>query len=688
MSRLTIGSVGGPYVSALGLRIAVIVVGLAGLYSLPASGLIEPANTTLAALLFVGAACASVQFSSPAGHQARKVLSIVWLISIGLFVGITSAAGLADTGPAGLGPLLAMLLVGLHIAHGLVLNSRRDLLVGMTVGLFMLVLASGLSPGPAVAGPLIVGWPAAVVCLVLAHRLQEQELSPLAAQVRYPRESAGPSERRALMARTALTVAVSVLVGTIVFLLLPQPDGLSARSRLLGSQLPGEVGGGTASRDAALYSGGTMDLNARGALGHDPVIDVPAGLGPLWRSAVLDFYDGASWNDSGGNAGNGDLVGGVAPTDPADRGLPNGATVTADVHAYQAFQGVVSAPGRVTNVTADAVVTSMGGSILMLTQAPVGQTAYTVTAVPPITDARTLDSAKGTDQQDGRWTQLPSELPTRVRDLATSLTATAPTRLAAVRAVETYLRANERYDLASPVAPPGADAVDDFLFTSHTGFCEQFASAETVLLRAAGIPARMATGFGYGTTASDNRVLMRSSDAHAWVEVWYAGAGWSPSDPTAGSALAPASTSVVGQLASWLGFALGSAWSRALLALALVLLGLLGWFFVRLRVRRLRALSVAAAPPGRAAHPLLAAFARLEAALAGAGRPRHPAESLAELSRRLPDPGVSPALSTLERQCYAPSPVPVEDAQRAARALDDAAARVIANPDVAFVTHR
>jgi len=687
MNRVTLGSVGGPYVAALGLRIAVVVVGLAGLYSLPTSGLVEPGPTTLAALLFVGAACASVQFSNPAGQQARKVLSIVWLISVGLYVGITSAGGLADTGPAGLGPLLAMLLVGLHIAHGLVLNSRRDLLVGMTVGLFMLVLASGLSPGPAVAGPLIVGWPAAVVCLVLAHRLQEQELSPVAAQVRSPRESAGRSERRALMARTALTVAVSVLVGTIVFLLLPQPDGLSARSRLLGSQLPSEVGG-TASRDAALYSGGTMDLNARGALGNDPVIDVPVGFGPLWRSAVLDFYDGASWNDSGGNAGNGDLVGGVAPADPADRGLPSGTTVTADVRAYQAFQGVVSAPGRVTSVSADAVVTSMSGSILMLTQAPVGQTAYTVTAVPPVTDAKTLDSARGTDQQDGRWTQLPSELPTRVRDLATSLTATAPTRLAAVRAVETYLRANERYDLASPVAPRGADAVDDFLFTSHTGFCEQFASAETVLLRAAGIPARMATGFGYGTTTSDNRVLMRSSDAHAWVEVWYAGAGWSPSDPTAGSALAPANTSVVSRLSSWLGSALASAWSRALLALALVLLGLLGWLFVRLRVRRLRAATVASAPARRPAHPLLAAFARLEAALAGAGRPRHPAESLAELSGRLPDPGVSPALSTLERQCYAPSPVPVEEAQRAAQALDDAAARVIADSAVAFVTRR
>ncbi len=688
MNRITT-STSGPYVHALGLRIAVVVVGLAGLYSLPASGLVQPALTTVSALLYVAAACASVQYSSPGGHKARKVLSIAWLVSVGLYVGITSASGLADSGPAGLGPLLALLLVGLHIAHGLVLNSRRDLLVGVTVGLFMLVLASGLSPGPAVAGPLVVGWPAAVVCLVLAHRVQELGLVSAVADVRRQPGVPRPGVQGALVARTAVTVAVSVLVGTIVFLLLPQPDGLSARSRLLGGQQPGDQQGSTPGRDASFYSGGSMNLNARGSLGSDPVIDVPAGTGELWRSAVLDVYDGTSWNDSGLLSASGDLVGGVAPIDPADGGLPTGPTLTADVRAYAAFQGVVAAPGRVVRVVADSPVTSLGESVLSLTRPPTGQTAYTVTVVLPATGSRALTGISGSDQIDGRFTQLPAELPTRVRELAATLTAGAPNRAAAVRAVETYLRANERYDLASPVAPDGEDAVDDFLFTSHAGFCEHFASAEAVLLRAAGIPARLATGFAYGQPLQDGRIVMRSANAHAWVEVWYPGAGWSPSDPTAGAALAPANTSVLSRLTSWLGSVLGSAWSRALLALGLVALGLLGWLLVRVRSRRLRAAyPLPTGPRERPTHPLFAAFARLEAALVVVGRPREPSESLAELGGRLPDPALAPALRTMEQQCYALVPVPVEDAQHAERALDDAAARVISGSVVAFVTRR
>ena len=53
----------------------------------------------------------------------------------------------------------------------------------------------------------------------------------------------------------------------------------------------------------------------------------------------------------------------------------------------------------------------------------------------------------------------------------------------------------------------------------HAGFCEQFASAEVVLLRAAGVPARLATGFAHGVPDADGRRLFRASDAHAWVEV-------------------------------------------------------------------------------------------------------------------------------------------------------------------------
>jgi len=88
-----------------------------------------------------------------------------------------------------------------------------------------------------------------------------------------------------------------------------------------------------------------------------------------------------------------------------------------------------------------------------------------------------------------------------------------------------------RYTL-SP-APLGRNAMDDFLFDTREGFCEHYSSAFTVLMRAAGIPARVVTGYqgGYWNTIG-NYLLVRNSDAHAWSEVWLAGRGWVRVDPT------------------------------------------------------------------------------------------------------------------------------------------------------------
>ncbi len=82
------------------------------------------------------------------------------------------------------------------------------------------------------------------------------------------------------------------------------------------------------------------------------------------------------------------------------------------------------------------------------------------------------------------------------------------------------------------------DSVDDFLFNTRQGFCAHFASAFTLMMRAAGIPARVVTGYQGGEY---NRVggyyIVRQSDAHAWSEVWLKGRGWVRIDPTA--AVAP-----------------------------------------------------------------------------------------------------------------------------------------------------
>ncbi|HEY5898393.1 MAG TPA: DUF3488 and transglutaminase-like domain-containing protein [Burkholderiales bacterium] len=96
-----------------------------------------------------------------------------------------------------------------------------------------------------------------------------------------------------------------------------------------------------------------------------------------------------------------------------------------------------------------------------------------------------------------------------------------------------YLRTGRfSYTLEPPLL--GRDSVDEFLFDTKAGFCEHFASAFTVLLRAAGVPTRVVTGYqGGDLNPVDRIVTVRQSDAHAWAEVFLAGRGWVRVDPTA-----------------------------------------------------------------------------------------------------------------------------------------------------------
>ena len=105
------------------------------------------------------------------------------------------------------------------------------------------------------------------------------------------------------------------------------------------------------------------------------------------------------------------------------------------------------------------------------------------------------------------------------------------------RALSLFNQQNFIYSLEPPVTP-GADPVDQFLFNTRKGFCEHYASSFTVLMRAAGIPARVVLGYQGGTINPLNNILtVRQSDAHAWTEVWLQDRGWIRVDPTA--AIAP-----------------------------------------------------------------------------------------------------------------------------------------------------
>ncbi|HSR63978.1 MAG TPA: transglutaminase domain-containing protein, partial [Xanthomonadaceae bacterium] len=107
---------------------------------------------------------------------------------------------------------------------------------------------------------------------------------------------------------------------------------------------------------------------------------------------------------------------------------------------------------------------------------------------------------------------------------------------AIVRRALAWIHRDFGYTLAMPML--GRDAVDEFLFVQKAGYCEHFSSSFVVLMRAAGIPARVVTGYvgGYRNPIGDYWAVRRS-DAHAWAEVWLAGRGWVRVDPTA--AVAP-----------------------------------------------------------------------------------------------------------------------------------------------------
>ncbi len=130
-------------------------------------------------------------------------------------------------------------------------------------------------------------------------------------------------------------------------------------------------------------------------------------------------------------------------------------------------------------------------------------------------------------------TQFPPQRNPRSIALARELGAAHPSTRALIGAVLDRFRADGlRYTLTPELLD--LDSVDDFLFNTREGFCGHFASAFVLLMRAAGVPARVVTGYQGGElNALGGYFIVRQSDAHAWAEVWIDGEGWQRVDPTA-----------------------------------------------------------------------------------------------------------------------------------------------------------
>ncbi|WP_239337226.1 DUF3488 and transglutaminase-like domain-containing protein [Frankia sp. CiP3] len=129
-------------------------------------------------------------------------------------------------------------------------------------------------------------------------------------------------------------------------------------------------------------------------------------------------------------------------------------------------------------------------------------------------------------------TELPPGTDPRVEKLAREIAGTRVNAYQQALAIQKYLHDTTFiYDLnGAPTAQDGA--LTEFLFKTRRGYCEQFASAMTVLLRTLGIPARVVIGFVPGARQADGSYLITNRDAHAWPEAWFASAGWVSFEPT------------------------------------------------------------------------------------------------------------------------------------------------------------
>ena len=130
------------------------------------------------------------------------------------------------------------------------------------------------------------------------------------------------------------------------------------------------------------------------------------------------------------------------------------------------------------------------------------------------------------------YLQLPHELDPRIPELAKQITKNARTPFDKSLAIESYLRNRFTYTL-NLTGKPGDDPLAHFLFETRAGHCEYFASAMTIMLRTLGIPTREVNGFlpgEYNDLGGD--YIVRASDAHSWVEVYFPGLDWQTFDPT------------------------------------------------------------------------------------------------------------------------------------------------------------
>jgi transglutaminase-like putative cysteine protease len=209
------------------------------------------------------------------------------------------------------------------------------------------------------------------------------------------------------------------------------------------------------------------------------------------------------------------------------------------------------------NVAGDSSQTASFDTVDKVHLATRIQAPYTYTVTEAIPNAGVEDlQAAGTDYpvwvtpyisvyQDGRIASgYSTARDQEISALAQSIVrdAGARTPYDQAKAIESWFIAKGRfsYTLTPPRAPAGVRPLDNFLFTTKKGFCQDFSTAMNVMLRALGIPSRQMSGFSQGVLDEKTRqFFVNAVEAHSWVEVFFPGYGWIPFEPTPDGTNAP-----------------------------------------------------------------------------------------------------------------------------------------------------
>jgi len=338
----------------------------------------------------------------------------------------------------------------------------------------------------------------------------------LATQLSFQFTGVVPSLRTRL-AMAGRTLAFALPLAVVMFVVFPRIHGP------LWS-MPGGPGGASSGLSDQMSPGQMSNL----ALSEETAFRArffgrpPDRQQLYWRGPVLDFFDGLTWTRGASQASGRDLhlaVGGNA----TDYEVTLEPSQSRWVFALEMPGELPKVPGHALRISPQFELTS---------DTPVGQrvryraTSYTGYALQ---GGAVLDDA-------GRWLLLPYGFNPRALAAGRALRRLSEPD-ARVQAVLAQFRAQRfEYTLAPPLL--GRHTVDEFLYATRSGFCEHYAGAFVFLMRAAGVPARVVTGYQGGEiNPLDGYMTVRQSDAHAWAEVWLAGRGWIRVDPTA--AVAP-----------------------------------------------------------------------------------------------------------------------------------------------------